>query len=297
LVLLLASSLAALGVACGARTELASEGSEESDAGSRDSGSLDAEGGFLDVSPDSPSDRMPSDSSEPEIPLDACIFEASCPPGYTMESCAECVASSFAVTESALYGVKLPEGTVQLIGPTGGHSLTNIALDSAGNLLGVSEKFLYSVDPMTGTPTLIGPVADSPNALGFGPDGTLYSAGTTAAAASVIFTIDPKTGTETLLAPYPLGYMSSGDVAVVGRTLYATAAGGSEDELATLDLDTLAGNIIGPIGFACVWGLAASGGTLFGFTCMGHIIQIDPTTAVGTLVSTPGESFSGAATR
>jgi hypothetical protein len=143
----------------------------------------------------------------------------------------------------------------------------------------------------------VGPVAGNPNALGFGPDGTLYTlAEHDAAGSNGLFTVDPTTGDETFLTDLPFGYVASGDLAVVGRTLYATVAGGSEDELTTIDLDTLEGTVIGPIGFACVWGLAAYGGTLFGFTCNGDIIQIDSSSATGTLVSTPGESFTGAAT-
>jgi hypothetical protein len=279
-----------LAMACGARTELTSEGSASP---SRDADPrVDAEGGLVDVSPDAPPDRMPVDSSERDVPLDTCPVETSCPPGYAVESCEVCIPSSFVISDTALYGLSLPGGTVHLIGPTGGHSLTDVAIDPSGHLFGVSDLFLYSVEPMTGTPTMIAPVAEYPNALGFGSDGTLY-----AASAYSIFTIDPATGAETPFAPFPVDYMSSGDLAVIGRTLYASAAGGSEDELATLDLDSLAGNVVGPIGFGCVWGLAAYAGTLFGFTCMGEIVQIDVTNGKGTLVSSPGEAFAGAATR
>jgi len=257
----------------------------------------DAKSGVADARPDAPVDRTLHDAPPLDAPIDACVTDVICPVGYASVSCGDCVATSFAVTGTDLYGVDLPAGTVELRGGTGGHMLTDIAIDAEGKLFGVSDKFLYSLDPDGGTPTLIGPVANYPLALGFGPDGTLYSAGTTTSAEYVIFTIDPTTGADTFLAPFPFGYQVSGDVAVIGRTLYATAAGGSEDELATLDLDTLAGNIVGPIGFGCVYGLAAQSGELYGFTCAGQIIRIDPTTAVGTLVSTPGESFSGAATR
>jgi hypothetical protein len=65
----------------------------------------------------------------------------------------------------------------------------------------------------------------------------------------------------------------------------------------TIDLDTRAGNVVGPIGFGCVWGLAAYGTTLFGFTCNGEVIQIDRSTGKGTLLATPGESFYGASAR
>jgi hypothetical protein len=283
--------------ACGARTELTSEeiGSGSGHTESRAAGSGDPEAGSADVV-DAAADRT-GDGPPPDAPGDTCAADASCPVGFELVSCGDCVASSFAVTGTDLYGLNLPAGTVELIGGTGGHMLTDIAIDEDGNLFGVSDKFLYSLDPSSGTPTLIGPVANYPLALGFGPYGTLYSAGSNTSAVNVIFTIDPATGAETPLAPFPLGYQVSGDVAVIGRTLYATAAGGSEDELAVLDLDTLAGNILGPIGFGCVYGLAAHAGELYGFTCAGQIIQIDPTTAVGTLVSTPGESFAGAATR
>jgi hypothetical protein len=47
-----------------------------------------------------------------------------------------------------------------------------------------------------------------------------------------------------------------------------------------------------------VWGLAAYGATLFGFTCSGQVLGIDPTNGTATVLTTsPGEMFFGASER
>lgn len=229
-----------------------------------------------------------------------CSHEPSdelCAPGFLCQPATGCLATGFATDGTNLYGVANAGGAVTLIGPTSGHALNDIALDSSGDLYGVSDMFLYSLDPLTGAATAVGPIAGFPTALGFGPDGTLYVAAEhESAGANGVFTVDPKTGDETIVTDFPFGYVASGDLAVEDRTLYATVAGGSEDVLVTINLDTLDGTVQGPIGFGCVWGLVLQGGVLFGFTCNGQVIQIDASSAVATIVSTPGESFTGAAT-
>jgi hypothetical protein len=229
-----------------------------------------------------------------------CSHEPSdglCPPGFTCQPPTGCVATAFAADATDLYGVDVSSWTVAKIGPTSGHSLIDIALDSSGRLYGVSDMFLYSLDPLTGAATAVGPIAGFPAALGFGPDGTLYVAAQhNSVGANGVFIVDPKTGDETIVTDFPFGYGASGDLAVEGRTLYATVAGGTEDVLATIDLDTLEGNVEGPIGFGCVFGLVLQAGGLFGFTCKGQVIQIDPSSGAATVVSMPGESFTGAAT-
>jgi hypothetical protein len=305
------------GAACGARTEL--------DTGNLLDGSMENAGdGATDVRDSGPEGlhetavdtRPPSCRSDVEcddgivctddrcqLTTGTCEHQPDnklCPPGFTCGPPRACVPTAFANTQTDLYGTVLPEGTIEHIGATGGHALNDIALASDGRLFGISSMFLYSIDPLTGRVTLVGPVAGFPNALDFGPDGTLYAAAAQAGSAiqNGIFTVDPTTGIESLLTTLPSGYGSSGDLAVFERTMYVTVAGGSEDELAIIDLDTLASDLVGPIGFGCIWGLAAtSDGSLFGFTCIGQVIEIDPETAKGTLVSMQTADFAGATAR
>jgi hypothetical protein len=149
-------------------------------------------------------------------------------------------------------------GAVSIIGDLG-VVLTDIAFDPTGNLFGISFTNLYSVNADTGATTLIGAHGVSGgNALVFGADGTLYSAGDTSAD---IFTIDPTSGATTSLGT--TGFGSGGDLAFVGGQLFLASNGG---DLVSVDLaDPTNSAVIGPFGVANVFGIATSdAGTLFG---------------------------------
>jgi hypothetical protein len=55
--------------------------------------------------------------------------------------------------------------------------------------------------------------------------------------------------------------------------------------------------VVGPTGFGSIYGLAARGMSLFGFTASGQILSLDTMTGKGTLLATPGPGFYGASTR
>ena len=71
----------------------------------------------------------------------------------------------------------------------------------------------------------------------------------------------------------------------------------SADTLLSIDLTTMTTTLVGSTGFPCVWGLATYGTQLFGFTCQGHILEIDPATAHSTILASPGNYFCGATQR
>ena len=50
-----------------------------------------------------------------------------------------------------------------------------------------------------------------------------------------------------------------------------------------------------PTGFGSIWGVAFWKGKVFGFTDNGEFITIDPSTGVGTLISTSSNQWWGAA--
>jgi hypothetical protein len=300
--------------ACGARSGLLMDETLDGAFQSGDALLEAGDGGDVDADADSKKDSAQTCASDAQCndgvacTIDSCDTatgtcahhpdDARCAPGFTCQSPDGCVATAFAVDSTTLYGITLPAGTAQAIGPTSGHSLTDVALGARGNLFGVSDKFLYALDPKTGAASRIAEMAGFPTALGFGPDGTLYVAAEhDAVAANGVFMVNPDTGAETFVVDFPFGYVASGDLAVIGRTLYATVAGGTEDVLVSIDLDTGDGSVEGPIGFGCVWGLAAQEGVLFGFTCNGQVIRFDGVSPKATLVSTPGPAFTGAAAR
>jgi hypothetical protein len=51
---------------------------------------------------------------------------------------------------------------------------------------------------------------------------------------------------------------------------------------------------VGSIGFQNVWGLGYYGGRIIGFTEGGQILEIDPTTGAGTLLSSSSAQYWGA---
>jgi hypothetical protein len=79
--------------------------------------------------------------------------------------------------------------------------------------------------------------------------------------------------------------------------LLATVTGQESDVLLAIDLSTKNVHVVGVTGFSCIYGLAAYGTTLFGFTCNGQVLDLDPATGLGTLLATPGEAFYGASAR
>ncbi len=72
---------------------------------------------------------------------------------------------------------------------------------------------------------------------------------------------------------------------------------GPSDVLLAIDLATLQVKVVGSTGYSCIYGLAAHGAALFGFTCNGQVLALDTTTGRGTLLATPGPAFYGASTR
>jgi hypothetical protein len=176
--------------------------------------------------------------------------------------------------------------------------LFDIALGAGGILYridGVGPSSLYVLDSATASATKIATLGDIMNGLEAAPDGTLYGAGI----GGVLYAIDPTTGKATPVAAYPPGYGPSGDLAWVQGTVFGTAAGQGvvNDVLVAFDLATMKATIVGSTGFQCVYGLAAHGAALFGFTCIGQVLSLDTKTGRGTLLATPGPNFYGASAR
>jgi hypothetical protein len=295
-------------VACGARTGLGGFVEGTTDAGGQDV--VDAEPSDValdvaqDVEPDVPPVHCTSDAEcndgisctrdRCERATGTCVHDpdnALCPPGFVCRP--PCVAASFAESNAFLYGVALPAGDVVVIGATR-VALEDIALDSHGTLYGVSGTSLYTVDTKTGAASRVAPLSVVLSALDFAPDGTLYAAG-----GDSLFTIDPKTGELQKVATYPPGYFSSGDLAVIGSRLLATvnSEAGENDSLLSIDLETFDETLVGSTGFRKIYGLAAYGTQLFGYTNAGQVLQIDPTTAESTVLASPGTMFYGASAR
>jgi hypothetical protein len=270
-----------------------------------------------DASPDAAADVENPDTSRPgctmntpcsdgiSCTLDRCDPETGmcshtpdstlCPVGFVCDPSLGCTAGAYADSPTTLYAANLPSASVAVVGPTA-VTMFDIALEPDGTLYGVgSNSALYTIDKVTASAKVVFMLAGQLNALDAAPDGTLYAAG-----GSTVYTINPSTGAQTFFLAYPAGYTSSGDLAIMpGGVMLATATGprGTSDSLLSIDMATRSVTVVGPTGFGSIWGLAARGTSLFGFTAAGQILSLDTATGEGTLLATPGPNFYGASTR
>lgn len=213
----------------------------------------------------------------------------------------------YAHTSSALYRVDPDTLAItkvhDFVWPGGSDQMTDIAIDKAGVMLGVSYTAVYRVDATTAQTTrLSSGLTGMFNGLSFVPAAMLGQTGDdvlvgTRNADGMVFRINPMTGATTAIGDMA-GFSSSGDlVAVTGFGTVQTADNGSSaDRLIRLAPQTFAGSAIGStIGYADIWGVAFWKNKIFGFTQAGEFVTIDPTTGVGTLVQANGPAWWGAA--
>lgn len=212
----------------------------------------------------------------------------------------------YAHTASTLFRVDPDTLAITQIGPfvwpSGTDTMTDIAIDKTGKMIGVSFMAVYLVDPTNAHTTLLSPNLDgSFNGLSFVPATQLGQTGDdvlvgTRNTDGMVFSVNQTTGVTT-----PVGnmgsYTSSGDlVAVEGFGVVQTVTGATNDRLARLAPQTFAATPIGTdTGFGEIWGVAFWKNKIYGFTNGGAFILIDPTTGVATLVSNTGMSWYGAA--
>jgi hypothetical protein len=176
--------------------------------------------------------------------------------------------------------------------------ITDIAVTPAGELWAISFSSLYKVDKLTAHATYVAGVSGSGNnGLTFLPSGDLLAAD----GAGGLKRINTSSGAVTDLGNFNNGLSSSGDLVAVGPIMYgisSTSSGGgdasSNNVLMRVDTATGAATVVGPIGFGKVWGLAFVNKRVIGFTTTGQILQIDPATGAGTLITTTSVQFWGA---
>jgi hypothetical protein len=184
----------------------------------------------------------------------------------------------------------------------GTSSLTDLAIDKAGNMVGITLSKLFSIDSSTGSATLVKALAGAAQgetSLSFIPsdlsDPNSADILVSANDQGDVYQIDPTTGDATQLGSYgsaALGkIVSSGDlIGVRGLGIYATVNIGSAgtDYLAKIDPTTWAATPLGTgTGFSDIFGLGFWDGTIYGFVDdkanhTGTIISIDANTGAGT---------------
>ena len=223
--------------------------------------------------------------------------DSLCPPGLRCSSLVGCDAFAYVTTTKDLLEVQLPSGASRTLA-NGFLFFGDLGLAPDGTLyaaysLGQLEKVdraRGSISPFVdlGLPELTG--------LDVASDGTIY-----VSASSTVYRV--ALGTPGLLvhvADLPPPWKSSGDLAVFGGQILVSVKQGLGDTSDALVLvNPIAGTslVLGTIGYRCVYGLAAFGPTLFGFTCEGRVITIDARTGTGTPVTSMPVSFTGATAR
>ena len=188
------------------------------------------------------------------------------------------------------------------------HSMTDVAVDANGVLVGTTNTALFRIDTSSAACTLISMLPGSHSFVGL----TYVPAGVLDPSAEVLvggaydgtyWRIDPSTGMSTMLGQLKVGrtnYRLSGDfVSVQGAGTFATvrtanASSGSPDQLARVNESTGELTLIGSTGFQQIFGLAYYRNTLYGFTNAGQFISIDIMTGRGRMISTPAMQFYGA---
>jgi len=156
-----------------------------------------------------------------------------------------------------IYSLDTASFSATLMGQTSS-TMTDLAVDSFGNLWGSSFSSLYSLSS-SAADTNIGDFGWSGmNALTFGLGNTLYGAGT---GSTDLFSINTGTGNASVIGN--TGYSSSGDLEFDNSgTLYLAANTGSFDSL----YNAGTGSFIGSFGINDAYGLAFTDNTMYGFS-------------------------------
>jgi outer membrane protein assembly factor BamB len=194
---------------------------------------------------------------------------------------------------SKLYTLDPATGSAGLVGPTGMANVTDIAFHGP-TLYGVSFSQFLRLNPDTGQAVGIGNTGFTTNGLAVSEEGIVY-AGTTN---GQLITINPGTGAGTLVGSFGGGMTSGGDLVMDSNgVLYGALNSGSGLVIATINRATGAATVVGPTGFANVYGLAIHCCRFFGCTFAGELLSVNAATGVGTLIGKNAIGMGGMAAR
>lgn len=267
-----AYSLAALlGAACGPST---STGDDDVVA---DSGAgIDAGSGFADADPFRP--------DAPPPPENAAVYAHSSNTLFRVDP------DTLIVTQVAPFQW-----------PNGLDTMTDIAIDKDGNMIGISFDSVYAVDKDTAACTYLAALSEDFNGLSFvpveGPDPGGAEMLIAAANSGTVYQVDPNTGATTPVGAYGNGWGSSGDIVSVRGHTYATVVEDftATDKLARIDPSNgFAATIIGDTGFQDIWGVGYWGDKVYGFAETTSFVLIDVNTGAATEVETSPVHWWGA---
>jgi hypothetical protein len=217
----------------------------------------------------------------------------------------------YAHSSSTLYRVDPVSFEVTEVGPFVwpgfAESMTDIAIDKDGLMIGISYGSVFRVDSGNANCTLLSNNLQGMfNGLSFVPAGQVgFPEGPDVLVGSrntdgVIHSIDPNTGAVTPVGDMGGDWVSSGDiVSIHGFGTVATVTTGTglgSDVLARLEAGTFAATPIGTdTGYGDLWGVGFWGGDVFGFSEDGSFVIINTMTGTATPVETSIPRWWGAA--
>lgn len=177
------------------------------------------------------------------------------------------------------------------------HQMTDIAVNAAGEVWGITFDAIYRIDAATARCTLVSPLQGQYNGLTFVPAGVLNPSAEVLVAVEgagtyyVVNTSDGRVQRLGMLGAYP----SSGDmVSIASAETWAIVKVRGEDHLARVDLRGGVTTLVGPTGVDDIWGLGYWRARLYGFSEGGVFVTIDPVTGRATEVMRTGAAWWGA---
>jgi large repetitive protein len=228
------------------------------------------------------------------------------PPPYTPPGTPAAEAKVYAHSDGALYKIDPDTLDVMFIGEFVWpaeviyDSMTDIAIDANGNMVGISFDKVYSVNPMTAQATQLSVLDRSFNGMSFVSTSQLDDGAEVLVAAALdgsFYRLDPISGQSTPIGNYGSDMTSSGDiVSVTGFGTVATAVkpGSETDWLVRVDPVTGAATPIGDTGVYGIWGLGFWGTEIYGFTSENKFVLIDRDTGHATEIEAGPTSWWGA---
>ncbi len=209
----------------------------------------------------------------------------------------------YANTASELYRVDPRGFAITLVGrftfsdSDQDHQMTDIAVNAAGEIWGITFNAIYRIDAATARCTLVSPLEGQYNGLTFVPVGVLNPSAEVllaVAGSGDYYVVNTSTGRVQRLGSYG-AYASSGDlVSIASAETWAIVKVLGEDNLARVDLRTGRTTLVGPTGVDDVWGLGYWRSRLYGFTQGGQFVTLDPATGRATVQSTASRAWWGA---
>ena len=226
--------------------------------------------------------------------------------GYTPPGTPAAEAKVYAHSDSALYTVDPDSLQVTLIGEflwsedAPFDSMTDIAIDGAGHMVGISFDHVYAINPATAEVTYLADLDRSFNGMSFISTSEMDGAGEILVAAALdgsFYRLDPVTGQSTSIGTYGADMASSGDIVSVagfGTVATVTRVDATTDWLVRVDPSTGAATPIGDTGVTGIWGLGFWGSEIYGFTSSNQFVLLDRQTGRASVVESSQVEWWGA---